>query len=67
MIIDSCILLLLGGLAAAILHLLVLVLRHGEVCIREANYGVLIAEIVAVSLIIIIAGVRLLWKIKRMF
>lgn len=66
MIFDFMALLLLIGLGAGVLYTLGIIYTHGGAVLVEQNTPLLIAEIVAVSLIIIVAAVRLLWKIRRM-
>lgn len=67
MIFDPMALLLLIGLGAGVLYTLVIIYANGGAVLVEQNTPLLIAEIAAVSLIILIAAVRLLWKIRRMF
>lgn len=67
MIFDFMALLLLIGLGAGVLYTLGIIYVNGGAVLVEQNTPLLIAEIVAVSLIILIAAVRLLWKIRRMF
>jgi len=59
--------LLLIGLGGGMLYTLAIIYVNGGAVLVEQNTPLLIAEIVAVSLIIIVAAVGLLWKIRRMF
>ena len=67
MIFDFMAPLLLIGLGGGMLYTLAIIYVNGGAVLVEQDTPLLIAEIVAVSLIIIVAAVGLLWKIRRMF
>lgn len=64
MLFDIMMLYVVILLGAGVLYTLVMVYIHGGAFIVEQNPALLIAEIVAVSLLIIIAVGRLIWKTK---
>jgi len=66
-IFDLMALLLLIGLGAGVLYTLGIIYTNGGAVLVEQNTPLLITEIVAVSLIILVAAVRLICQIRRMF